>query len=353
MSLFELPPEIIVYIFEYVGSSYFRSDLSRITVCRLWSRYAHTACFQDLSLTRQTLRNLDSSPDKGAILTLVKDSLKTLSLFLEGYQGWNLFPVASYEHKRVLWRYWRGPHGMEERQIWTRELDLNLLFLITIMKDSRKLRSLCIKTISELHPHVPMLGRRDYLYLSTVRACISTCGLSHLELDLVGTNLLPKEHDEEDHICPSIAKLLPTLRRLRLRMRSICADVLKSPQGSTDLRLNLVLINLSLTNESPLVAAAGHAIGCNSSPVQFLRLQFDIEKEAQVLVTQMAAPKMVRILSHARTIHTGLQALDVLSGETIKLDEKAEWDDPGEVVEEIMDEESEISNLSSSDQEGS
>ncbi|KAK0747294.1 hypothetical protein B0T21DRAFT_343089 [Apiosordaria backusii] len=41
MSLLKLPPEILVQIFDHVGSSYFRSDLSRLAVCKQWSGKQH------------------------------------------------------------------------------------------------------------------------------------------------------------------------------------------------------------------------------------------------------------------------------------------------------------------------
>jgi hypothetical protein len=72
-------------------------------------------------------------------------------------------------------------------------------------------------------------------------------------------------------------------------------------------------------------------------------------KQAQVLVAQMAAPKMVRILTHALP-SIEMRAFDVLAGSNITLSEGTEWDDDFEANEdEVSDEESEVSDLSFDD----
>ena len=74
-----------------------------------------------------------------------------------------------------------------------------------------------------------------------------------------------------------------------------------------------------------------------------------MEKQAQALVAQMAAPKIVRILTHELP-SIEMQAFDVLTGKNVRLSDSAEWDDDGETIEdEVSDEESEISGLSSDD----
>ena len=74
-----------------------------------------------------------------------------------------------------------------------------------------------------------------------------------------------------------------------------------------------------------------------------------MEKQAHVLVSQMAAPTIVRVLTHALP-SIEMRAFDVLTGRNVILSEGAEWDDDGEAVEdEVSDEESEIPDLSSDD----
>jgi hypothetical protein len=357
MSLVQLPPEIQVQIFDYVGSSYFRSDLSRLTVCKQWSKFACNACFREFYVTQKTLRRLLSSPYVEPSLSLVKDSAEILDLDLEGFGDWHSIPLSRHDSQAgtvINVSTWDSAHGRAVRAAWTTELNNDLVSLVTMIKPLRKLRILRIQATIELHPLFPLLERRDYLCLSTISAFLSASNLTSLELDLCGTRLIPhqsQEHGEGFHVCTSIAALLTTLRHLRLRMRTTCAEVLKPRQHSTNLRLNEVLINLSLSNESPLTTSAAHATCCGSSPGAFLQLKADMEKQAQVLVTQMEAPKIVRILTHALP-GIAMRAFDVLTGRNVTLSEGAEWDDDGGVIEdEVSDEVSEISDLSSDNDE--
>ncbi|KAK0710363.1 hypothetical protein B0T21DRAFT_376472 [Apiosordaria backusii] len=319
-------------------------------ICKQWSEFAHTACFRDFYVTQKTLRCLLSSPYVESSLRLVKNSVETLDLNLKGFEDWDSIPLSRQDPRAV--NVWNGAHGHAVRAAWTTELNNDLLYLATIIKQSRRLRILRIQATSELHPLLRFLERRDYLFLSTIRAFLSASNLTSLELDLCGTRLMPhqsQENGEGFHVCTSIAALLPTLRRLRLRMRTICADVLKPPQHCTSLSLNEMLINLSLSNESPVTTSAAHATRCGSSTGGFLQLKADMEKQAQVLVAQMAAPKIVRILTHTLP-NIKMQAFDVLTGRNVTLSEGAEWDDDGEAIEDqVSDEESEISDLSSDD----
>lgn len=266
-----------------------------------------------------------------------------LDLELKGYEDWDLI---SYQAETI----WNSARGHAMRDAWTLGALYNdLSHLATLTKQSRKLRLLRIHATSEVHPGFNLINRRDYLFTSTIRAFLSVSNLTSLELDLCGTSLRPWRHQEPGerfHVCTDIAALLTTLQRLRLRMRDICADVLKPLQHSTHLRLNEVLINLSLSHESSLITSATHATHCGSSPrMGFLKLKADIQKQAQVLVAQMAAPKKVRILTHAQ-LNIEMQAFDVLTGRNLALGECAEWDGDGKVIdEEESDEESEISSL--------
>lgn len=351
MSLLQLPSETLIQIFDYVGSSNFRSDLSRLTVCKQWSKFAHTACFRDFYVTDKTLRRLLSSPYVESSLPLVKDSLEILDLDVKGFEDWVSIPRSRHDSRAVHvlnGSNWNDAHAHAVRTAWTAGLNHGLLYLATIIKQSRKLRILRIQANTELQPLLlHFLPRRDYLCLSTISAFLSTSNLTSLNLDLCGTRLIPyqcQEHREGSHVCTSIAALLTTLRQLRLRMRSICADVLKPRQHSTNLRLNEILVNLSLSNESPLITSEAHAECCVSSPGGFRQLKADMKKHAQNLVAQIAAPKIVRILTHTRP-RIEMRAFDVLTGRNVKLGEFAEWDDDGEAIEdEVSDEESEISD---------
>ncbi|KAF2462814.1 uncharacterized protein BDR25DRAFT_122562 [Lindgomyces ingoldianus] len=345
MSLLQLPPEILIQVMNHVGSSYFREDLGRLTVCKQWFRFARTACFKDLQLFQKTLRRLLSSREVGRSLLLIKDSLEILDLGLKGFEGWSSIPESqSYPQdvNALVASSWDGDLGRALLTAWTTALDNDLAQLAITAKESRKLRIIRIQASSEHHPLLPLLPRRDYLSLSTIRAFLSGKNLTALELDLCGTLLMPRqEHRDDFHVCTSIGALLTTLRRLRLRMRSICADVLRPQHHDTSLRLSEVLINLSLSNESPMTTSAAHSTRCGPTGGGFLKLKADIEDQAEALAAHMVSPKIIRILTHTLP-QLEMRSLDVLTGKCMKLADDMAWEDDGGTVQDDSDLESEI-----------
>jgi hypothetical protein len=347
MALLELPPELLLQIFDDVGSAYFRSDLSRLTVSKQWSKYAHTTCFQNFYVDQKTLRSMVVSRYARVSVPLMENSIETVKLALDGFQDWKLDP------QKIL-ADWDSDSGLVLRAAWTAELDSDLVYLTNILKQAPKLRKIVIVATCEFCLSSPFLDRRDYLGLSTVRSLLSSASnLTSLELDLCGTRLtsppLSQKHDEASfHICTSIAALLTQLRSLRLRMRTICPSVLKPRNKGVEIRLNKALVNLSLLED---FTPATHATRCGASPSSFLQLIADMEEQAQELVEQMKAREMIRILTH--TLPTlQRQAFDALSGQRLNLGEDANWDDEGTIIEIKAESESDqLSDLSSDDDE--
>ncbi|KAF1969597.1 hypothetical protein BU23DRAFT_652724 [Bimuria novae-zelandiae CBS 107.79] len=252
-----LPIEILIQIFDYVDSSYFRADLSRLIICRQRSKLAQIACFQDLHLKPRTLQRLGSSPHTASSLPLVKDIMETLDLDLEGFD-------EEYSVPRSTPRQYMSA------------------------------ASPCFRT--------------------QIRPFLLANSLTSLNLDLYNARLVHQRdqvHVEEFHICTLIAAHLATLRH------------------SIDLRLKEVIINLS--RNSPRSMSAGHASCCEDIPGGLVRLKAGMEEQARVLAAQMAAPKMVRILTHMRR-QGEMRAFDVLTGKTLALSKDAERDGDGKEV---------------------
>ena len=103
---------------------------------------------------------------------------------------------------------------------------------------------------------------------------------------------------------------------VRLRMRIICPDVLTSLDVETRLRLSEVLINLSLSHESPTMTSTAHTLPCTRYEKPTLRT--DMEKQSEALLVQMTGPKNMRVLTHTLR-ETSMQSLDVLTGRCMEL----------------------------------
>lgn len=345
MSLLQLPSETLIQVMDYVGSSYFRQDLERLMVCKQWYLFASAACFKDLRLCQKNLRCLLSSPDARRSLLLVKDNLEILDLELKGFEDWGSIPPprAYPPDINVLGAsVWHGEIGDALLEAWTTVLDDDLNELASIAKESKRLRVIRIKALSEYHPLFPHLPRRDYLSPYTIQNLLSVKNLTTLELDLCGSNLMPlQEHHDDFHVCTSIGAILTSLRRLRVRMRTICADVLRLQHHNTSLRLSEVLINLSLSNESPTTTWAAHSKQCGSTVPGILSLQAAIKDQAEALAARMDSPKLIRILTHSLP-QIEMLSLDILTGKRMVLADKMGWEDDGKTIKDVSDSESEI-----------
>lgn len=301
MSLLKLPPETVTQIFDYIGSSFYREDLGRLTVCKQWFEFARPACYKGITLSQETLRMLISSGDTKRLSPL-KDNLETLDLKLRGYQVCipTFYPQEYPQESNGL----KAPAPNEAPtdnpiEAWIQVLDNDLAQLAMIAQQSRRLRILRIRAWSSSSPE-PINSPEDYLSLPPMEALLSVKNLSVLVLDLSASFLVSSgKQGNSGHICPAIGALLCTLRTLHVRMRSICPDVLNPRDPNDNLCLSVVVINLSLTTDLPGITSAAHSRQCRPLGGGLFQLKADIQERAEALVTRMASPKTVRILTHS------------------------------------------------------
>jgi hypothetical protein len=96
-----------------------------------------------------------------------------LNLDLKNFEDWNLILPSRHDSRVVNVSTWSSTHGRAVRTVWTTELNRGLRYLTTTIEQSQKPRILRNQATSELHPLLPLLGRRDYLFLSAIRAFVS------------------------------------------------------------------------------------------------------------------------------------------------------------------------------------
>ncbi|KAF7547575.1 hypothetical protein G7Z17_g7622 [Cylindrodendrum hubeiense] len=335
MSLLRLPPETLKQIFDHIGSSFFREDLRRLTVCKQWLEFARPVCFKYTALSQETLGILVSREGM-KLPSPLKDSLETLVLELEGYQAWiSIIWAREYAKKSNVSKTIALNEAVRSYSVnsWIKVLDNDLAQLAIMAQEFRRLRILRIRAWNAPSRFILDMPE-DCLSLPTMQALLSLENLNVLVLDLSVNFLISSgEQGDNSHICPAIGTLLHTLRTLHLRMRSICPDVLKPRYPNDRLCLSVAVINLNLTMHQPGIASAAHSIRCGPLSGEILQLKEDIREQAEALVSRMASPKLIRILSHApRSFET--ESLDVLTGKTMILDDDMEWDEDGKTVKE-------------------
>lgn len=335
MPLLRLPNETLAQIFGQVGSSFFREDLERLTVCKHWFHFALPTLYQSISLSQETLWRLIAS---GVIRrSLLKDSLETLDLeLIDGSEAF--YPPVlpredAQEPDTPSTPAPAEPPGDNPHQAWIDSLNEDLARLAALVQQSRRLRTLRVQAWRSTRPRA-LETPGNYLSLPKMHALLSVENLSVLMLDLsAGFSASSEEQEERHHICPVIGAHLRTLRTLHLRLRTICADVLKPLHSGDKLRLNTVVVNLSLMMNLPGVTASNHSTRCGSVSGGLPRLKADMQEQAEALATRMMSPRTVRILTHSHPFFEP-RSFDVLTGKTMALKTGMAWDDDGSTVEE-------------------
>ncbi|KAM0545645.1 hypothetical protein ACHAPJ_011261 [Fusarium lateritium] len=342
MSLLRLPPETLRQIFDQLDSSFFHEDLGRLTICKQWFDFALPACLKYITLSQEALRNLIISTATNKPSPL-EGSLETLDLYLRGYQHGSPapYPLDCALESTLQPTAPSKSHGDNAVKTRIEALNDDLAQLAIIVQRSHTLRTLRIRAWSSHSPD-PLSRAKDYLSIPTMRALLSVENLSILVLDLSGSSLIsPGQQEDERHICSSIGALLRTLRTLHLRMRSICPDVLQTQDLDSTLQLSTVVVNLSLLTDQPSTTSAAHSKPCGSQDGGLIQLKADIQEQAEALVTRMASPKTMRILTHSLP-QFDIQSLDVLTGKMMVLDDDAPWDGDGKVIQEDSEPESDL-----------
>jgi hypothetical protein len=338
MALLELPAELIFHVMDYVGSTYFHQDLSRLTVCKEWYRYALPSSYKDISLSQSSLQSLLKTPNVAHTLTSICTSLDTLSIVFTGNERPNhstTFDISSTDSTGA-----DNEAAMSSPVI----LDADLARPARTAKEAQKLRCVHIRAPNG-HASISLQPlHHELVRASTIQGFLSAQNLAVLDIDPCGKSLVPPPEGGE-HICHSIGSLLATLTHLRLRMRTICVDALTPPKHAMNMRLTEVIVNLSLYDETLVPSPATHATPCTGGGK--LKLKNDMEGRAKDILKSMSSPKTVRVLTHTLP-KLRIRSLDVLTDKYMELEEGAAWDDDGRTIVDDVDSESDIVTDSSS-----
>jgi hypothetical protein len=208
--------------------------------------------------------------------------------------------------------------------------DLDQLAIIT--QQSHRLHTLRIRVRCSPYPN-PFDTHEDYLPLPTMQALLSVDNLRVLVLDLSASFLdWAGEQGNGHHICPAIGALLCTVRTIHLRLHSICPEVLIPRDRKISLHLSEVVVNLSLTDDIPGITSFQAPGRCGSQGGGYFQLIAEFCEQAEVLATQMACPRVMRILTHSIP-QFEINSLDILTGKTMILEDGSAWDEDGKTVE--------------------
>lgn len=331
-TLLQLPAEIVLHILSYLGFDFFAQDVRLLSVSKAWYALAWPVFVREVRFTETTLVK---AMDGGATTSLnrIRLELNTVKLVFQGHD----VPADQLELMAVA-----GNAGEVDDVAY--RLRPHLFKLCPLLMCSAGLRSLVITTKG--------LQRRGFQITKPLTSLLHNLWrLTSLEIDIVGWNMgQPWESDM--HLCRSVNVQLPSLRRLRCRMDTVC-DSLLDPSGfwQSSLDLEEVIVNLSLLELSEAITSYHYPARCNSiSQTGVLQLREAMETTAAALSLRLRRPRMVRVIYHEfPSLET--RAFDALTGKRIRLRNSLEWDAEGEVLGEAEtdDSEDDESDLSDDD----
>ncbi|KAH7268804.1 hypothetical protein B0J15DRAFT_233003 [Fusarium solani] len=315
MNLLQLPTEILLLILRLLGPGFFHHDTRRLMVSKWWYELARLVLLRDLQFSAKSLPRFLRTD----MSSLVHQHTRTIDIAFDGVQ----------DRRAVL----SASPDVRERMVsdWTTNVANDLTSLAAILQDCRNLRSLKLKPRPKWRARSVFL--RTYFSSDALVPLLSVSHLTCLEFDTVCTGIGGASSRPGSHICENISALLPTLRRLRCRMRKICPRILKPPGEGTISSLEEVIINLNLGDLSQH-ALPQHSYRCGIFvPGLSSTWKADMELGAKELVNRMATPRVVKVLSRS-VPGPQMECFDAIAQRRMMLAPGAAWEVDGEVVEE-------------------
>ncbi len=260
--------------------------------------------------------------------SLLQNNLDTIDLELRGDQPWistNCPPEHMQESNVLAAAAPNEAPSDNHIKASITALNKDLDRLAIIAQESRRLYTLRIR--GRGFPRT-----ENYLALPTIQPFLLVTNLRVLVLDLSSGFLNSSgQHGNSHHIFPAIGALLCTLGTLHVRMRSICLDVLKPRNRNDSLQLSELVINLSLNENLPgitAVTSVARSARCDLHRGACIEMFADLHEQAEALATQMAFPKVMRIVwLSLPSFET--RSLEVLTGKIMILDNGMTWDEVG------------------------
>ncbi|KAK3690587.1 hypothetical protein LTR37_019083 [Vermiconidia calcicola] len=259
IKLMDLPLELLVLVAEEVGGRNLRRDVSNLTTCRKWYDAAHAVYLTGLdhSETRIHGCDVDHLNERWSHLEqrkLVYKNTRKLNIRLLGH-WWDehskqaIIDGSEGKEDNEAPAEVVGQEGQKALNRW--QADVLRPFLATLFGDLSHLEVLESISLGTLFDVFVAQGPQwPYLDSSAVarflRCLPLTQDLKNVTLDLCSG--LNYDEVEDSHICEEVARILPRIDNVRLRLGIICPSIFefsKHPEPH-DVRLRSLVIKLHL-----------------------------------------------------------------------------------------------------------
>ncbi len=246
-----LPQEIVLHILRDVGPAHFQGNVDQLLICKSWYPVAQSVMVEELHLSEDNLPYfLEHMLAQRNMWHLVETNCRKVHLRIRGPKGKSLFKSRSAEFD------------------WGARMNPCLTYLATRLPRFMRLEDL---TIEATAPHPQPGGFQSYLRRQQIANFLSPrygSRLRSLEIDLCHT--LKRETVSNrcgNHLCAFISKFLLTLQHVRVRMDSICADVMAMADDEKAAKLETLIFNMYVPDDDtkPGFPVDGRSLPCEIS----------------------------------------------------------------------------------------
>jgi hypothetical protein len=310
MTFLKLPPELLLDILSYLGTEFFIQDIQRLAISKQWYDTAMRVFLRDLHFTTRSLERFTKDE---TVLMGSQPYVATVKLYLAAFN--DVLPCPQTDD--------HPEHELIYK--WTDQLNSSLEKLAAALQRCPHMWSLSVVAREPLHS------------MGNAMVALLSVNLTSLDFDTASSDHSsygPREDDVD--LCRCINALLPTLRRLRCRMDCICESLLETPPQDTPLKLEEVIVNLSISGLSDITTGCRFSKRCPSpSSARHDSWKRAIESRATELALRSNNARMFRVISHVLP-SLGVVAFDAMTGRRYHLETGAEWDADGERVDDAL-----------------
>jgi hypothetical protein len=306
MALLQLPPELLLHILGHLGFPFFAQDIRRLTLSKQWYDLAWPVFARDLQLKDKSLVRF-THDDAAAARSA--PHLSTVQLRLH------------YDISKPL----------THRNADAAYFSPGLTKLAAAVRRCPRMRSLDVEMRLGA-----MLDGWVELMAQPLADLLFAGRLTSLTFDTANC-LFKHTPGSGTHFCHSINSLLPSLRRLRCRMQSVCKSLLEPPpRDAPPLALEEVIVNLSISQIGHASTSYGYSNRCGDLfRIAFGQFKDAMEAQATALAARLRQPRMVRVITHVFP-SLDIYAFDALTGKRVRLENNIEWDAEGVAVDDAQ-----------------
>lgn len=329
MPLLSLPLELQQHVFRFLGSGWFQSDASRLTISKSWYRVARPVFNAQLRFTDRNLTAFSNAVESGSgSIDTLRAEVQAVELEIEEFADWNKglskTNFGNQSTARTLrdagwgarWGFWAKTH-------WAVALEKGISALAMFLRTCRALQTVRITAAGKYETWLLNVPRRGILGADTLAQMMDLKSITRLDLDSFSLSHVNSDMSDEDlkradsHSCRTVSRLLPQLRYLRLRTFFMCPAMLELSDGHPETFLKEVEIYTSIYLKDGEDEITVFARPCDAGDElePFSKTRERIREQFEALAAKSPALRVARIKWDVFPVGV-MQSLDVLTGES-------------------------------------